>query len=550
MKIGNNKNEVYLSQKITFGSASDSRRRSMDAVLILFSSVLFILSLSLRSVSFFSFFCLIPFFFVIEKTGSWKRLFMLSFQWGVCMAVGVSYWLYYAIHVHYGKSIPFTLLFMGFLAACPIGILYGIFSMAYRFMYCRGLVFYAAVAPSLWIVVEYLREALPVFLPWGLLGYSITGYTILIQIADLAGVYGVSFFIVLTNSLLFYTVKTFFENGMGKTPVERLKDHIGREIYRLDKKLIAAEILAAIWISVLIYGNYALTYWHRQEQLSAQCNKAYSVTIVQGNFSQKERWRDDSFEERLQTHILLSGKRTPADHPGIILWPETVLNSPRRLNKELFYSMMAILNTKDTLITGGLRKGGESQIFNTSWFIAAPDTIRWYDKNILLPYAETNPMNTGLLGRFSDAPPKFAIGSTPPVVDTGSEKFGISICFESIYSGYVMNSARGGARILVNLSNDTWFGDTTEPCQHLQAAILRAVENRRYLLRAANSGISAVISPAGRVIAGTRLFERRVLESSIVPVGKSTFYQWSGYLIVYFALAALIMRLVLKVFKT
>ncbi len=174
---------------------------------------------------------------------------------------------------------------------------------------------------------------------------------------------------------------------------------------------------------------------------------------------------------------------------------------------------------------------------NSAYLISGSGVLTRYDKNILLPYAETSLM-IDWLGRYYTAPSEFFPGRTPPFIDTPHGGAGISICFEILYPYYIARSAARGADFLVNLSNDGWFGDTAMPRMHLNAARMRAIENRRFLLRAANNGISAIIGPDGRVRAQTKLFHRQRIEGSFDYLNIATPYtRFGDWLIVFSALA-------------
>jgi apolipoprotein N-acyltransferase len=378
-----------------------------------------------------------------------------------------------------------------------------------------------------------------------LLGYSITGAGTILQIADLVGIYGATFFISTTNSMIYFILTQLacaWRIKSRKKTDESPGIPAGKAV-RARSILPPALALMVMWTSAYLYGVSRIEHWERREK-AADSSGVIGVKVVQGSFGVRDRWNNATFDERLETYIRLSEPRKFEGRAHMVVWPETVLNSPGRLDKALLSRLSALPGTGGLFLAGGVRKSADGRIYNTMWCLSPAGglsprgdvSIAWYDKNMLLPFAETNPLDKAVLGGFYEAPPRFHEGRTPPAVHTILGKVGASICFESLYSEFVRDSVKRGAEVLVNLSNDSWFGNTVEPYQHLQAAVMRAVENRRFLVRASNSGISAVISPAGRIMARGELDERKAVDGAIRLLRENTVYSVTGYCAVYFAL--------------
>jgi len=272
-----------------------------------------------------------------------------------------------------------------------------------------------------------------------------------------------------------------------------------------------------------------------------KAGQSVQAVLVQGNFSTKERWSGMGFYQRVMSYLEMSGDKygnksgeKPEDEgqdARVIVWPETILNSSSKLNDALFVEIMRYIGENSLLISGGLKTDHKNnEVFNSAYFISGTGRLLRYDKHILLPYAETSPL-IDLLDTYYAAPNEFTSGRTPLCINAPGGKVGASICFEILYPGFIRQSVKDGASYLVNISNDSWFGDSPMPYIHLNAACLRAVENRRFLLRASNSGFSAVISPTGKVMVKSGLFTKERVDGDFVKLDQLSFYANYGNLI-------------------
>jgi apolipoprotein N-acyltransferase len=518
-------------------------------VLIIVSSVLYILAFPYCSISILSFISVIPFFIVIEKSNKWKTTFFAGLMYGVLIGAGLSYWLYPALHYQYGISGVFSILFVLFFGYLPFGLLFAFFAVAYKYLYRNSLIFYICIVPSLWIVIEYLRELVPIMVPWGAIGYSVVNLKYFVQISDIIGVYGVSFLIVLINSTLTYVFLSI--NIDENTRVNRQKQIMGDiNITFIKKNIIPILLLVIIITFPQIYGYFSIRKWERIDNAISE-DAIYRVSIIQGNFGNTQRWRSEASLGRLDTYISLSfiEEAHKAERGNrIIIWPETVLNEPTMVSREHFARLMIISGRDALLISGGTRRSYFRGMYNTAYFISGKGNVKWYDKNILLPFSEAHPIGLDLLGKFYEAPNEFLVGKTFPMIRTDFGKIGVSICFETIYPWFIRTSVHKGSEFLVNISNDSWFGNSSEPYQHLGISVFRAIENRRYMLRASNSGISAIISPTGQIFSRTELFERTGIDGHVKKLRIESFYTQHGDWILYAAIIFLVVRVVAPLF--
>ncbi len=250
----------------------------------------------------------------------------------------------------------------------------------------------------------------------------------------------------------------------------------------------------------ILYGKTRMETVHNMIAHSADKGLAMKALLVQGNFNLMDRWSGMGFYRRIQKYLEMTGTTTNTYSKRIVVWPETVLNAVSHLDDVFFAEIMQHIGPNTVLISGGLKEDTSTGgIFNSAYLISGNSGVMRYDKHILLPYAETLPL-MDILGSYYTAPHQFQAGSSPGRFQTDHGNVGISICFEILYPDYIRKTVANGAEFLANISNDAWFGKTSMPHMHLNAGLMRAIENRRYLLRASNSGISAVIAPDGRIL--------------------------------------------------
>ncbi len=519
-------------------------------LMTIISALLYILSFPVTShdISLWPciFFALVPFFLSLERGDSLIRNILAGAVWGAVMSLGMAYWLVYAMIWQYGISVAVTVLFMILGLMLPHAVIYGLFAAMYRFLKDNfplagdGLVFYAAAVPSLWVVTEFTREIIPFLVPWGLAGYGLQPFNTYMQAADIAGIYGISFLVVMMNAIVTYLVRDISREG-GKIfpPTRGLAAQVKSMMMR--KRPAIAALLLAILVPVL-YGAARRIGINDLVRSGKIPGLMINAAAVQANFSQEERWQRTGFIERVNICLGLTGRctgarasaglgRTALD--GMVVWPETVLNSSGMVNNRLFSHIQSRMGGTRLLIAGGVRRTISSGgVYNTAFIVNGRNDALFYDKNILLPYAETAPFGS-LFGGFYTAPTEFLEGRTPPAVRTAAGVIGLSICFEAMYPWFSRLAVREGARLLANISNDGWFGRTSEPILHLRQASVRCIENRRFMVRTSNNGYSALVSPTGDVVSIGGLFTRECVSGEVVLLDIRTIYSMLGDLIVY-----------------
>ena len=487
-----------------------------------------------------SFVALIPFFAVLDKKHSAIRQAGYGMLWGAGMSIGMGYWLFPTLLQHYEVPLVRSVIFFILCLVAPIGLLYGVFAVTYRFLQQDRLFFYALVIPALWVLLEYVKECVSFLIPWGGIAVALVPFSAFIQAADIIGAYGIVFMVVMVNALCFSFIKRWQQEKILSAAQGGVQH--GR-FFPFRRYASLPLILCFLFITIpSLYGRYrsgTMDGWVNQQ---AEVGKSIPATLVQGNFSTKERWSGMGFYQRTMHYLMMSLSKQGGQR--VIVWPETTLNSLKEVNDAFFSKLMRAIGPDSLLISGGLKTDSTSKdVYNCIYFISGSGRLSRYDKHFLLPYTETSPF-VDLLDTYYSAPGEFKEGRTSVSVETPEGLAGASVCMEILYPDFIRRSVKNGAAYLVNVSNDSWFGDSAMPYIHLNAARLRAIENRRYVLRASNSGITAIISPTGRIMTQSRLFTKERVDGAFIRMDHMSVYTRCGDLVLYGAVLILVAALI------
>lgn len=417
------------------------------------------------------------------------------------------YWIA-AVLVHYGNINVFVSISIMFLLSLYIALYIALFPIILRLFKNDILpIFWGA---SAWVALEYVRTHILTGFPWCLLGYSQYSMIPLIQISDITGVYGVSFVIVIIN-LLIYNI---FINGT---------------IKRTKSLVIRTLLVSLLTGSILLYGYHAL---NKKTERSTTGKKIRAV-IVQGNINQSLKWNPRYQEKTIDTYGKLSEK-SAYFKPQIIIWPETAAPFFFQDGSKLSEKISKISKTiKANILFGSpaySRNGTTINYFNRAYLISKNKILGYYDKIHLVPFGEYVPLKKYLpfVHRLVPAAGDFLSGKNTGPINMDDTKIGPLICFESIFPNISRMHASQGSELLVNITNDAWFGHTSAPYQHLSMAVFRCVENGLPMVRAANTGISAFILENGKIVKKGGLFTQEILMENIKCRGNKTFYSHYG----------------------
>lgn len=403
-------------------------------------------------------------------------------------------------------GLPLPLAFLVLIALSLYLALYvGIFAYGVTRLSGRGALAYLVGVPAFWVGLEYARTFLLTGFPWNLLGYSQYQNLWLIQIASVTGIYGISFLLVLTNAGVAQGCLLFRQ---GWRPA-----------------LLPVGGVGVFLLGIVLFGIGRM--------VSAETERtAIRVGIIQGNIAQELKW-DPGFQQRtIDVYRRLT--QEVGKEADLIVWPETAVPFFLREGGALSQRVLDLADEVGSFLLVGSpdRTPDPSPRLYNSAFMISPQgrIVQKYDKIHLVPFGEYVPLKSLLffVEKMATGIGDFNAGQHFTVFETPRGRFGVLICYEAVFPDQVRRHVLAGADFLVNITNDAWFGDSAAPYQHLSMAILRAVENGVYLVRAANTGISALVEPTGRVLERSDLFVEAVLSGTFTPGSARTFYTRYG----------------------
>jgi apolipoprotein N-acyltransferase len=447
-----------------------------------------------------------------------KAGFFLGFGFGMVHNLGLVYWVVFTMH-QYGniplyQAVVLLVLLAGYLSLFPAS-----FAAALTWMR-PGPGRLILLAPALWVGLELIRNRLFTGFPWELLGYSQYEHLRLIQMADMFGVYGLSGLIVFCNCVLAIGILNWLELPW--------QDRIPHRKTTVRAAVALVLVLAA-----------TATYGHRRMQAidrAAASAEQIRVAVIQGNIDQAQKW-DPRFQVLTTVKYRRLSLESPVKEADLIIWPETATPFYFMDNPVLTDMVLeGIRTTRAHFIIGSpsYTKGEEQLIYHNSAFLISPQgkTQGKYDKVHLVPFGEYVPLKRFLpfIDKLVAQVGDFKPGRQGHTLTWSDRGVGLLICYESIFPELARATVRNGADLLVNITNDAWFGHTSAAFQHFSMAVFRAVENRRFLARAANTGISGFIDANGRILETTDLFkEAAAIRPAALLKVRSLYTRWGDW---------------------
>ena len=480
--------------------------KKRDLLLGFISGILIILSFPNFDLEFLAWVALVPLFYAIEEKGLWSS-FKYGFLTGFVSFLGILYWIIVAVH-NYGNvpvipSVLILLLLVGYLS-----LFVATFTFLYRFIQIRLGWKTILLAPLLWVSLEYLRSFFLTGFPWASLGHSQYMNLPFIQMADITGIYGLSFVIILVNASLYRVLQQWSKRAF---PLRE----------------VAITILSLL--GFLLYGYYRMGIIDRQ---TIQ-NPSLKIGLVQGNIDQSIKWNPSFQKETMKIYERLS-LRVAERKPDLIIWPETATPFFFQDAMEFRPLVFDIPKKTDAFLLFGTPsykiERGKVNHYNSAILLSPSGEVKGkYDKIHLVPYGEYVPLGEYIpLGSLGEGIGNFKPGKETFNFTLPQGKFGVLICFEIIFPDLCRRFVKEGANFLVTITNDAWFGRTSAPRQHLTIATFRAIENRVFIARAANTGISAFIDPVGRIVKEGGIFTEEAINEMIHLSKEKTFYTLYG----------------------
>jgi len=438
---------------------------------------------------------------------------------GLAHYLSLLYWLASTMNIYGYLPIWLSVIFL---------ILLSLYLSLYTAVFCA------------WVCIEYLREVLFSGFPWGLVGYSQHQFDKLIQIADVCGVYGISFLVVSANSLIFLALLYFS----------------GRQLH--DKKVnpgalcASALVFLCLMAGAMMYGNNRLK---SVDQMMAK-SKSVNVSVIQGNIAQDVKWDKEFCNATIEDYFLMS-KQELQYHPSLVVWPETA--APFYFGYELKFTEKLLTGAQDAGVDFLLGAptvdvyGKVKKFYNSAYLISRlGQVLGRYDKVHLVPWGEYVPFKEffPFLGKIVEQVGDFDGGEAGSTLKWGDIDIGVLICYEVIFPQLAAKLVENSAGFLVSITNDAWFGKTGAPYQHFFMAMFRSIETRRSLVRSANTGISGFIDPAGRILGETAIFKEAAMTRKIPVIENyQTIYTRFGDVFVWLCFIAIMPFVMILLYK-
>lgn len=464
-----------------------------------------------------AFVALVPLFLAVSRNarpGLWNG-FRPGFVAGIVFFTLLLYWLVNLSSLQMDNPVVMSgpLILLVLLQS----LFWGAFSATASFVSSRTRLPWFVTLPVLWVAFEQLRSLGVIGFTWGALGYAAVTVPRAIQFASITGLFGVSFWLALSNALVLgaFTSRRRALSAVGLAVVVGLPFLHGAAV------LAAADAAAGAGV----------------EGQEEHARETLRVAVIQPNISGEIKWDQRFKDVSFETLARLSYEAARHD-PDLIVWPETAAPSYLLYEPEDMAFVGAVAESIGApILTGcpnivpGAAERGAGRALNSALLVGTDGMPkRVYSKMKLVPFGEVIPFETvlPLLKQVDFGEADFWPGEEHVVFDQGTAPFSTLICYESTFPRLAREFVAEGAQLLVNITNDVWYGRTPMPYQHASMAVMRSVENRRSLARSANSGVSMMVEPHGRVLSRLPIFEEGVLVEDLPLVSGTTFYSVRG----------------------
>jgi len=439
---------------------------------------------------FLAFIMLAILWFALQQVKSGFRAAKIGYLWGFTASLGTLWWIVI-------PTIPGMVILILFLP---------LFSALYAWMHHRIArkrpVLAVILSPILLLAIEFLRSWGKLGFPWLNLSYTMTDYCVLIQFADIVGNFGVSFWVAAINSCIYFI------------------------LYRpLSKSFwIAVVLLALLFGGSFIYGKVKI-----QQNIEGEYLK---IALLQGNVDPYKKWTKEF--KRRNAKLYGDMIHSVEGEVNLIIMPETATACYHRVKHSMFNPLVdAVEDVRIPTLMGSIdfEEDDRKRYYNCA-ILVMPDRSyeQFYAKFQLVPFSEYIPLQDKFtsLRKLNFGGSHFASGTDFTIFEFDDYKFSVTICYEAVFGWLGRIFHNQGAHFFVNITNDGWFGKTSGPYQHAMFNVMRAIENRVWIARCANTGISMFIDPFGRINRQTRLFERCILIGEIYTTDIVTLYNKFG----------------------
>ena len=471
-----------------------------------------------------------------------KRAFLLGYVCGVVYFAGSCYWFVTVMEL-YGHLAPALAVVVLILFVIIDSTFFGGFGLAMGWAARRSSGWALALSPFLWVAMELARTYLITGFPWNLLGYAVQAPG-LRQIASVTAVYGLSFLAVATSALLAWVLLSPRRARAGLALAGWLV-----LLFVAQWRLAPPPAVVGKELAFLVQTNVPLDEpdldawapWRDSTQLQQLVQLSVDAVAIQDS---KFKIQNEAAAAPIQNPKSkiqnpaavppIANRQSPIDNPPLLIWAENP--APFYFTRDpIFRNAMENMarQTRAFVIANTIiPMDAEGDTITNSAVTLDPEgrEVSRYDKIHLVPFGEYVPgwALPGLVHKITSEVGNFVPGTSYPVAKSPGGGIGVFICYEAIIPQLARQLVAGGAGVLVNISNDAWYGDSAAAYQHLEMARLRAIENHRYLLRATNNGLTTLIDPYGRVLEEIPRYRRMVMPAHFNYETRQTFYSAHG----------------------
>lgn len=483
----------------------------LTGVLVCLSFPTTFYSIELPAMGFLGWIALVPLITVIRRETP-RRAFLYTFIAAIVFYSGSLFWVYNAMYAYGGISLTQSIL-ITILLILVVSIYISLAPFFARSIESRYWGEFIVWLPAAWVGVELLRNYVPCNgFPWSNIAMSQWQHLPLIQIVDLVGIYGLMFLMVWVN--------VFIAELIAKMRGEAVQFFIPKSI-----------ITALLVISTLGYGFYRLN--TIPKTLSAY--PSFAVGMIQGNIPQGKKWEPKSAVDNLNVYRVGAGKLMQGS-VELIMWTEAsfpwvIKTTDTNIDPKALGMPGGIVTKTPYTLFGAVSENEKGTYHNSAiLFDAEGEIVGRYHKTHLVPFGEYIPYQRIFFfaRKFTELAGTFENGKSYDPLVAGAGRLGMLICYEDVFPEISRKTVMHGANLLTNITNDAWFGPFSAQRQHFALSIFRAIENRRFMVRANNSGISAVVMPTGEVTVESKTFEPALLVSPVALMDVITPYTRYG----------------------
>ncbi len=458
---------------------------------------------------------------VRAPSDSFRRAFFLGLLSGALYFAVTLYWLVETMTTFGGLAAPLAVL-VGALLVAYLALFPAAFAVILARLHRRFGTHALLTVPAIWVTTELGRQYLWDGFPWALLGYSQVTILPVAQVASLFGVYGLSGLLALTSAAAAGIV------------VDR-----GRGRWLFAGGVAAIVVASAVWGQARLRASPLLT-----------GGSPVRVAVLQGNIAQEQKG-NPALRDAITNRYIEMTRQALAQGATFVIWPEASTpfyleedivrgSAVRRLAREGNATLLIGSDQVEPATASAQADEVTSRYYNAAFVVKPDGTVgAVYRKMHLVPFGEYVPLKTLLffVGPIVESLGDFTPGRDPVLLPIGDHVASTAICYEVIYPNLIRRFVRDGSELLTTITNDAWYGRSSAAYQHWDQASMRAIEQGRYLARAANTGVSGFVDPYGRIMTKTDLFEQAILVRDLRFLNVRTVYNRIGDLVAWLSLA-------------